>query len=109
MGHGQLDSVLGPYTKFQESIFTHLTCLKIPVQVTLGKLKIGRTGGAVCKVSYSLARATGRLLVQAPAAILARLGNIYLLKSLIMSLFTVLLCSINGHEYNQSGLGAVHD
>jgi hypothetical protein len=36
---------------------------------------LGRTGGAVCKVSYSLARATGRSWVQAPAAILARLGN----------------------------------
>jgi hypothetical protein len=58
MGHGQLDSVLGPYTQFQESIFTHLTRLKIPVQVALGKLRIGRTGGVVCKVSYSLARAT---------------------------------------------------
>ncbi len=32
----------------------------------------GRTDGAVCKVSYSLARATHRSWVQAPAAILAR-------------------------------------
>ncbi len=47
--------------------------------------QLGRTGGAVCKVSYSLARATGRSCVQAPAAILAWLGNKYLLKSLMMS------------------------
>ncbi len=45
----------------------------------------GRTGGAVCKVSYSLARATGRSWVQAPAAFLARLGKKYLFKSLMMS------------------------
>jgi hypothetical protein len=44
----------------------------------------GRTGGTVCKVSYSLARATGRSWVQAPTAFLTRLGNKYLLKSLMM-------------------------
>jgi hypothetical protein len=47
--------------------------------------RLGRTGGAVCKVSYSLARANGRSWVQAPAAFLARLGNKYLVKSLMMS------------------------
>jgi hypothetical protein len=45
----------------------------------------GRTGGAVCKVSYSLARATRMSWVQVPTAFLARLGNKYLLKSLMMS------------------------
>jgi hypothetical protein len=34
---------------------------------------------------YSLGRATGRSWVQASVAILARLGNKYLLKSLMMS------------------------
>jgi hypothetical protein len=43
-----------------------------------------RTGGTVCKLKYSLVRATGRLWVQALAAILARLGNKHLLKSLMM-------------------------
>jgi hypothetical protein len=47
--------------------------------------KLGRTGGAVRQVSYSLARATGRLWVQAPAAILPQLGNFYLLLSLMMA------------------------
>jgi hypothetical protein len=36
---------------------------------------VSRTGGAVCKVSYSLARATGRTWVQARAVVFAQLEN----------------------------------
>ncbi len=43
-----------------------------------------RTGVTVCKLSYSLARATVRSCVQALAAILAQLGNKHLFKSLMM-------------------------
>ncbi len=44
-----------------------------------------KNGGAVCKGATPFGRATGRSWVQAPAAILARLGNKYLLKSLMIS------------------------
>ncbi len=43
------------------------------------------TGGAVCKGATPSVEQTGRSWVQALAAILARLGNKYLLKSLMMS------------------------
>ncbi len=46
---------------------------------------IGYTGGAICKVSNSLTRATRKSWVQAPAAIFAWLIR-YLLKSLMMSI-----------------------
>jgi hypothetical protein len=61
-------------------------------------------------VSYSLARATGRSWVQAPAAaLLARLGNKYLLMSLMMSTLHSASVLDNNQEYNQGGLGAVLD
>ncbi len=68
---------------------------------SLAPIADSRTGGTVCKVSYSHARATGRSWVQAPAAILARLGKNYLLKSLMMTTL-VLLCWVNHHEYKKS-------
>jgi hypothetical protein len=47
--------------------------------------------------------------VQAPAAILAQLGNKYLLKSLMMSTLHSASVLDKPHEYNQGGLVAVLD
>jgi hypothetical protein len=93
------------YTVTGSSAFnTFYCCVNVLAEASSNFLN--RTGGAVCKVSYSLARATGRLWVQAPAAFLARLGNKYLLKCLTM--WTLHNASVLD-KYNQGGLGAVLD
>jgi len=62
---------------------------------------LGMTGGAGYKVSDSLARAAGRSWVQVPAAILARLENKYLLKSLMVSSLYGAFVLDYHHECNQ--------